>query len=77
MEKRNLIVIWKRKKQNLTYLNLLLAQQFFQNSFSNIARIAEETSEEIIKQIINVEINKSNVSAIANDIAKKEMEKNT
>ena len=47
------------------------------NSFSNIARIAEETSEEIIKQIINVEINKSNVSAIANDIAKKEMEKNT
>ena len=47
------------------------------NSFSNITRIAEEASEEIIKQIISVEINKSNVSAITNDIAKKEMEKNT
>ena len=47
------------------------------NSFSNIARIAEEASEEIIKKIISVEINKSNVSAITNDIAKKEMEKNT
>tara|TARA_B110000438_G_C15651802_1_gene579883 strand:- start:342 stop:920 length:579 start_codon:yes stop_codon:yes gene_type:complete len=44
------------------------------NSFLNIANIAAETSEEIVKQIIDAKINKSNVSAIANEIAKKEME---
>ena len=44
-------------------------------STSSIADIAAETSAEIIRQIINTEINKSNVSAIANDIAKRETEK--
>ena len=44
-------------------------------STSNIADIAAETSAEIIRQIINTEINKSNVSAIVNDIAKREIEK--
>ena len=44
-------------------------------STSSIADIAAETSAEIIRQIINTEINKSNVSAIVNDIAKREMEK--
>ena len=46
------------------------------NSLSKIQNIAEETSAEIIKQVINVEVNKSNVSAIVNDISKKEVEKN-
>ena len=44
-------------------------------STSNIANIAAETSAEIIRQIINTEINKSNVSAIVNNIAKREIEK--
>ena len=45
------------------------------SSISNINNIAAETSAEVIKQIINVEVNKSNVSAIVNDVAKK-MDKN-
>ena len=44
-------------------------------STSNIANIAVETSAEIIRQIINTEVNKSNVSAIVNEITKKEMKK--
>ena len=44
-------------------------------SISNIDNIATEISTEIIKQIINTEANKSNVSAIVNDIAKREMKK--
>ena len=44
-------------------------------STSNVADIAAETSAEIIRQIINTEVNKSNVSAIVNEIIKKEMEK--
>ena len=47
------------------------------SSISNINHIAEETTAEIIKQIVNTEVNKSSVSAIVNDITKKEMEKNT
>jgi len=46
------------------------------SSLSNINSIAVETSSEVIKQIINIEVNKSNVSAIVNDIAKSEIEKN-
>ena len=45
-------------------------------STSNVADIAAETSAEIIRQIINTEVNKSNVSAIVDDIAKSEIEKN-
>ena len=44
-------------------------------SISNIGDIAVETSTEIIRQIINTEANKSNVSAIVNDITKNEMKK--
>ena len=44
-------------------------------STSNIADIAAETSAEIIRQIINTEVNKSNVSAVVNEITKKKMEK--
>jgi F-type H+-transporting ATPase subunit b len=44
-------------------------------STSNIADIAAETSAEIIRQIINTEVNKSNVSAIVNEMAKREIKK--
>ena len=45
------------------------------NATSDIADIAAETSAEIIRQIINIEINKSNVSAIVNDITKREIKR--
>ena len=41
----------------------------------NISNIASEASAEIIKHIIDTEVNKSNVSAIVNDIAKRKVEK--
>ena len=44
-------------------------------SISNISSIATETSTEVIKQIIGIEVNKSNVSAIVEDIIKRKMEK--
>ena len=45
------------------------------SSLSNMNNIAAEISAEVIKQVINTEVNKSNVSAIVNDLAKREMEK--
>ena len=47
------------------------------NSLPSITLIASEAAAEIIKQITKAEVNKSNVSAIVNDIAKKEMENQT
>ena len=44
-------------------------------SILSISKIATETSAEIIKHIIGTEVNKSNVSAIVNDIAKRRVEK--
>ena len=46
-----------------------------ESSVLNISKIAAETSGEIMKQIIDIEVNKSSVSAIVNDVTKKEMEK--
>ena len=45
------------------------------SSISNINNIAAETSAEIIKQIINIEVNKSSVVAIVDDVAKRKMVK--
>ena len=45
------------------------------SSISKINDIAAETSSEVIKQIINTEINKSSVSAIVNEIVKRKAEK--
>ena len=45
------------------------------SSISNINNIAAETSSEIIKQIINIEVNKSNVSAIVDDVVKRKVVK--
>ena len=44
-------------------------------SILSISKIATETSAEIIKHIIGTEVNKSNVAAIVNDIAKRKVEK--
>ena len=41
----------------------------------NIKNISSETSIEIMRQIIDIEVNKSNVAAIVDDITKKEVEK--
>ena len=45
------------------------------SSLPNISNIAVQTSAEVIKQIIDTEVNKSNVSAIVEDIIKRKIEK--
>ena len=45
------------------------------SSISSINNIAAETSAEIIKQIINSEVNKSSVSAIVDDVVKRKVVK--
>ena len=45
------------------------------SSLPNITKIAVETSADIITQIIDTDVNKSNVSAIVNDIVKRKIEK--
>jgi len=58
---------------------LLLAEKEIKDlkksSVLNISNIAVETSSEILKHIINNEVNKSSVSAIVNEITKRKMEK--
>ena len=44
-------------------------------SISNIGNIAAEISVEVIKQIINIEVNKSSVTAIVDDVVKRKMVK--
>lgn len=44
-------------------------------SILNISKIASDISAELIKKIINTEVNKSNVSAVVDDIIKKNKEK--
>ena len=45
------------------------------SSISSINKIATKISEEVIKQIVDSEVNKSNVSAIVEDIIKRKIEK--
>ena len=45
------------------------------SSISNINTIANETTTEVIKQIINIEVNKSSASAIVSDLVKRKLEK--
>ena len=72
----------EKKKQNFTdeiEKELVAAEKEIKDlkksSISNISNIAAETSAEVIKQIIDIEVNKSNVSAIAADITKREVKK--
>tara|TARA_Y100000590_G_scaffold278061_1_gene312111 strand:- start:1951 stop:2529 length:579 start_codon:yes stop_codon:yes gene_type:complete len=46
------------------------------SSIASINKIAAEISAETIKQIMDVEVNKSNVTAIVSDITKRKAEKN-
>jgi len=46
------------------------------SSISSINKIAAEVSSEVIKQLVGTSVNMSNVSAIVEDISKKEIEKN-
>ena len=45
------------------------------SSISNIKSIAKDTSSEVIKKITNIEINKSSVSAIVDEVVKNQIEK--
>ncbi len=45
------------------------------NSINNINKIAIEASTEIVKSIMEVELNKSSISAIVKDVSKKRIEK--
>tara|TARA_B110000014_G_C19966569_1_gene500300 strand:- start:294 stop:872 length:579 start_codon:yes stop_codon:yes gene_type:complete len=48
-----------------------------ETSLSNISKIASETSAELMKKIINTEVNKSNVTAVVDNFIKRNMEKHT
>ena len=72
----------ENKKQKLNdeiEKELVAAEKEIKNlkksSILNISNIAAETSSEVIKQIIDIEVNKSSVAAIVQEITKKEMEK--
>tara|TARA_B100001123_G_C15090387_1_gene939384 strand:- start:388 stop:966 length:579 start_codon:yes stop_codon:yes gene_type:complete len=69
----------KQKIINEIEKELIAAEKEIKNlkksSIKNIQDIASEISAEVTKKIINVDVNKSNVTAIVNEIAKKEMEK--
>tara|TARA_B100000029_G_scaffold427138_1_gene436401 strand:+ start:825 stop:1403 length:579 start_codon:yes stop_codon:yes gene_type:complete len=47
-----------------------------ESSTSSVNKIAEEVSSEIIKQIFNTDVNRSNLSAIVQDVSKKKAENN-
>jgi len=48
-----------------------------ETSLSNISKIASETSAELMKKIINTEVNKSNVTAVVDNLIKRNIEKHT
>ena len=50
-------------------------QELKKSSLSSISKIAADASTEIIKQIINAEVNKSSVNAIVNDVIQKKADK--
>ena len=52
-------------------------QALKKSSISSVSKIATEISGEVIRQIIDSEVNKSNVAAIVENDTKKEMEKHT
>ena len=71
------IEIKKKKFNEEIEKELLIAEieinDFKKSSLSSVQSIAVETSAEIIRQVVNTEINKSNVVAIVSDVVKKEM----
>ena len=69
----------KQKFNDEIEKELILAEKEIKDlkriSIPKITSIAAEISAEIIKKIIDVEVNKSNVNAIVDDISKKEVSK--
>ena len=73
-------LLQKKQKFNKEIENELIAvekeiESLKKTSISNINKIAVEISSEIMKQILGTEVNKSNVSAIVEDVAKKEAQR--
>ena len=73
------IEIKKQKFNNEIEKELLAAEKEIKDlrksSISNINTIATETTTEVIKQIINIEVNRSSASAIVSDLVKRKLEK--
>jgi len=71
----------KKKKFNIEIEKEIIAAEkeikiLRKSSISDINNIASEIASHAIKELINSDINKSNVSAIINDITKRKLEKN-
>ena len=84
MKGKNLIKILKIKKKdfnNQIEKEITAVEKEIKDlkktSLSNISKIASETSAELMKKIINTEVNKSNVSAVVDDIIKRNVGKLT
>ena len=69
----------KQKFNDEIEKELIAAEKEIKNlkksSLLNISQIAAETSAEIVKKIIDTEVNKSNVSAIVDELIKRKVEK--
>ena len=69
----------KRKLNDVIEKELVAAEKEIKDlkktSISNISNIAAETTAEVIKQIVNIEVNKSSVAAVVDDVAKRKMVK--
>ena len=61
------------KSYNIIHFTAI--KDFKKTAVPNISKIAAEISAQIVNQIIGTEVNKSNVSAIVNDVVKKKIEK--
>ena len=60
---------------NKYYKKLHLTVKHLPLSIKNINKIAFETASEIVKKIVGTEVNASSVSAIVEDVSKKEITK--
>ncbi len=79
-KKLNIDIENKKKKFNEEMEKELLIvekeiKELKSNSLPNISKIAAETSAEIIKQVIGTEVNKSNVTAIVDNMIKEKIGK--
>ena len=77
-KKLNIDIKNKRQKFNEEIEKELIAvekeiKDFKRSSILNINKIAVELSSEIIKQTVETEVNRSNVSAIVEDVSKRDM----
>jgi len=68
------ILVFQNQKKEL-FLTEKEIKNLKDSSISDINKIAVEISSEVIKQVVNSELNKSNVSAIVEEISKKRIEK--